>query len=217
MPLSVPMELFRRFMQVRRRQMFDCVLDCLQPGPGDSCLELGGPIRSPTGITSSFGRYLVLNIDLESMRREAAALPHYRDASLILGDATAIPLQNGAVDFVVANALLEHIMPPAQRPQFVREVLRVARKGYFISAPNYWFPLEPHYYMPFFQFLPESLKRWLSWRVRMGWMHKESYVPVSLPTKRELRRLLPAAHITGLSFTHTIPETIIAWQRFEQE
>lgn len=68
---------------------------------------------------------------------------------------------------------------------------------------------------PLFGPLSLALVSWLPQWVRMGWIRKERYVPASLPTKRELRRLFPGANITGLSFSHTFPETIIAWQRFE--
>lgn len=215
MQLGVPMEVFRRFMEVRRRQTFDCLMDNLKPQRSESCLELGGPVRSQAGIADYFARYVVLNMNPVTMTREARALPQYRDADLVVGDAVRLPFADGAFDYVLANALLEHIMPPKNRPQFAEEIRRVSRRGYFVSTPNYWFPLEPHYYMPFFQFLPEKFKFWLSQRVRMGWMYKDSYEPVSLATNRELRRLFPTAKLAGISFSKTIPETIIAWERYE--
>lgn len=177
-------------------------------------MELGGPIIGLTGVTERFNRYITLNIDpasLESAREHSS----HQSAELLLADATAIPLHDDSVDYVISNALVEHV-PPARRPLLAAEIRRVARKGFFIAAPNYWFPLEPHYYMPFFQFLPESLKRQLSQKIRMGWMGKDTYEPIALPTKRELRRLFPDAHITGLSFTGVISETVVAWQRFNR-
>jgi hypothetical protein len=44
-------------------------------------------------------------------------------------------------------------------------------------------------------------------------IYKESYEPIALATKRELRRLFPQANITGFSFTGVVPETIVAWWR----
>jgi ubiquinone/menaquinone biosynthesis C-methylase UbiE len=205
------MGLFSRFAQRRRRQMSRFFLDSIRPNPEDTCLELGGPIIGLTGVTERFHHYLVLNIDPQSLSM-ARELPSHQRSTVVLGDATEIPLKDASVDYVVSNALLEHI-PPIRRPRLAEEVMRVARKGYFISAPNYWFPLEPHYYMPFFQFVPEAFKHWLTQRVRVGWQFKDNYVPISLATKRELRRLFPKATITGLSFNGLLHETIIAWER----
>ena len=211
MPLGVPMGFFSRFAQQRRQQMFDAFWNSMQPEDGETCVELGGPIYSASGVAQRFDRYLVVNIDRSAFRM-VNELPHYEKASLLQADAACIPLKDDAVDYVLSNALLEHIPGPLRR-SFAREVNRVARKGYFISTPNFWFPLEPHYYMPFFQFLPERLKKWTTKRVRIGWIDEKTYEPISLATTRELRRLFPQAHITGLSFNPLVPETIIAWRR----
>ncbi len=214
MQLGVPKELFGKFAQRRRQQMSRLLLQSMQPDQGDTCLELGGPIVGLQGVTERFRRYIVLNLDPSALQ-SVRCLESHRLAYGVRADAVCLPFPDKSVDYLVSNALLEHVMPPSRRPRFAEEVRRVARKGYFISAPNFWFPLEPHYFMPFFQFLPESLKRWLVQRVSMGCMSKESYEPVSLSTTRELRRLFPEATVTGLSFTGAFPETIIAWQRFE--
>jgi len=137
----------------------------------------------------------------------------YHDSALIVGDATDIPLRNRSVDYVVCNSLLEHI-PPQRRTQFARETVRVTRRGYFISTPNYWFPLEPHYNMPFFQLLSERLKRRLRQRVPIGYVfHKDAEVVGFLVTKSEPRRLFPRAAIGDLYFTLLLAETLVAWQQ----
>jgi ubiquinone/menaquinone biosynthesis C-methylase UbiE len=207
------MDLFGRFAQRRRRQIARLMLDTMRPAPGDTCLELGGPIVGLTGVVEHFETYVTLNIDPAALEL-ARGLPSHQAAALILGDATDIPLKDTSIDYVFSNALLEHV-PRDRRPLLAQEIRRVSRKGFFLSAPNYWFPLEPHYYMPFFQFLPESFKRALTKQVTMGWMSRETYEPVWLPSKRDLRQLFPQAHVTGLSFTGVLSETIVAWQRFD--
>jgi hypothetical protein len=131
---------------------------------------------------------------------------------LILGDATQIPLKNGSVQYVISNSMIEHITP-SRRLLFANEIMRVASKGYFVSTPNYWFPFEPHYHMPLFQFIPQRLKRWLLQRIRIGYVRKEPESAGVLLTKEELARLFPCAEVTGLSFTRLLPETLVAWQR----
>lgn len=50
--------------------------------------------------------------------------------------------------------MIEHV-PHELQPAFVSEVRRVATR-YFVQTPNRYFPIEPHYQLPLFQFLPET-------------------------------------------------------------
>ena len=53
------------------------------------------------------------------------------------------------------------------------EVQRVAKR-YFIQTPNRYFPIEPHFLFPLFQFLPISIRVWLVMNLNVGWGNKWS-------------------------------------------
>ena len=55
-------------------------------------------------------------------------------------------------------------------------------KKYFVQTPNLYFPIEPHFLFPFFQFLPIDNKVWLFTHFSMGWYPK-------IANKQEARRL----------------------------
>jgi len=206
--------LWRRLYPIymlRRNRVSQHLLGSLTISSGESCLELGGPTRRWQEAAERFGaKTIVLNIDMNHLIRFRTL--YHSPVFVVLGDATRIPLKDKSVDYVISYALLEHITVE-RRFHFAQEIMRVARKGYYIATPYYWFPFEPHYWMPFFQFVPEFFKRWLTQKVRVGMIYKESYEPIALATKRELRRLFPQANITGFSFTGVVPETIVAWWR----
>jgi hypothetical protein len=101
-------------------------------------------------------------------------------------------------DVVFSNSVIEHVGSYADQKSMAREVQRVADR-YFVQTPNYWFPLEPHFLLPLFQFYPLSLKARLVQRYQLGWMarrpvYREALAEVSqirLLTSSEMRRLFP--------------------------
>lgn len=67
-----------------------------------------------------------------------------------------IPIKSGSVDLCVLSQVLEHVKSPEKT---IREIRRILKKGgYFhLSCPNYLFPYEQHYHLPFVFFLPRHL------------------------------------------------------------
>src|SRR3954449_3086576 len=70
---------------------------------------------------------------------------------VVRGDATRMPFDDGEFDVAFSNSVIEHV-PPELQSSFAAEVARVAKR-YFVQTPNRYFPIEPHYQLPLFQFL----------------------------------------------------------------
>ena len=66
-----------------------------------------------------------------------------------------------------SNSVIEHV-PPQLQSKFAEEVARVATR-YFVQTPNRYFPIEPHYQLPLFQFLPKGIRKALNKRFALGW------------------------------------------------
>ena len=58
------------------------------------------------------------------------------DENYIEGDGCNIPLEDNSFDWVVSTDVFEHIIPE-KRTQFLKENLRVAKKGMILAAPFY--------------------------------------------------------------------------------
>ena len=211
MNLGIPFWLFKKFVLKRRAQVLGRYLETMKPDPADTCLEIGGPTNAMSEITDKFSRYLVANLDanyLNINRTYYSGTYHS-----IVADGCHLPIKDGGVDFVFSNALLEHI-PREHRHIFANEIKRVCRKGYFLANDNHWFPLDPHYYVPFYQFLPHSLKRFVSRYISFKWIPRGTYVQIDLLTIKEYRKLFPGARYEGLRFAFSpIAETILVWHR----
>ena len=70
---------------------------------------------------------------------------------IVRGDACAGDF--GKYDLVFSNSLMEHLGGHAQRQSF-SDVVREAAPSWWVQTPYRYFPIEPHWVFPFFQFMP---------------------------------------------------------------
>ncbi len=211
MKFDIPFRLFEKFLLRRRRQVLNRFLETMNPKPTDACLEIGGPTYTMSEVTTRFSQYLVVNMDDHYLKINGTYYAGYYHP--IVADGCHLPIKNGGVDFIFGNAVLEHV-PREYRHAFAAEIKRVCRKGYFLANDNHWFPFDPHYYVPFYQFLPHRFKRFVSRYVSFKWHPRGHYEQVDLLTIKEYRKLFPGAKYEGLRFPFSpISESILVWDR----
>jgi len=76
--------------------------------------------------------------------------------------------KDGQFDVVFSNSVIEHVGGPNEQRAMAGEIQRVGQR-YFVQTPNRYFPIEPHYMFPFFQFLPLGAKAWLLRNFALDW------------------------------------------------
>jgi len=101
-------------------------------------------------------------------------------------------------DIVYSNSMIEHLEDFDSQKNLAGEIMRIGKK-YFVQTPNFYFPVEPHFLFPFFQFLPENIKVKLAMKHNLGWYQKQSNLQdaeklvnsIRLLKKNELLALFP--------------------------
>lgn len=141
--------------------------------------------------------------------------PNFR---FVQGDAVELPgrVSNEYFDLVYSNSLIEHVGGFERRKKLAKTV---ASSGahFWIQAPYRYFPIEPHWLFPFFQFLPLNLKAKVSRRWNLGGYTSvkspdsavELVLEVELPSITDFRYLFPGSKIIVEHFAG-LPKSIIA-------
>jgi SAM-dependent methyltransferase len=157
-----------------------------------TCLDVGCSAGGMTVVFAPlFGRTLGLEYD------EAALLvvePSYRQKiDFLRGDAMSLPLPDNSVDAAICAQVYEHVPNDIQ---LFGEIYRVLKPGgmLFFSGPNWLFPIEPHYFLPFLHWLSP---KWAGRYLRLTGMGNEYYERSR--SLWDLRRLTAGFEVDDLS------------------
>lgn len=178
----------------RRMQFFKQLVEAL-PKPV-SILDAGG--TENFWVNMGFAGnpdYQITIVNLES------AEVHSGNLKSLAGDVRDLGrFADRSFDVVFSNSVIEHVGDFEDQRKMASEIERVG-KNLFLQTPNRYFPVEPHFVFPFFQFLPVSCRVFLIRHFSLGWRHQISdpvlalkeAQSVRLLTRRELAVLFPGA------------------------
>jgi hypothetical protein len=168
-------------LRYRRWQLIRTVL---KVNGRESVVDVGGTDKS-WWFSEWDGLVVRCNLD-----RDAAS-----SGLRVVGDGCVLPFKDASFDIAFSNSVIEHLSTLAAQTSFANEFRRVGRR-YFLQTPNKWFPVEPHYLFPGFQFLPTPLQRWLHTHFDIGTFKRtDPFGTIRLMKKAELRRLFPEARL----------------------
>jgi SAM-dependent methyltransferase len=178
---------FRRKRMGRFRREFGLT-------PGTRVLDVGGSLRNWL-LLPERPWLAILNSSLPARGRD------WRGA-LLIADGCRLPFKDGAFDVVYSNSVIEHVGDLEAQRAFAREHRRVGVR-YYVQTPNKWFPIEPHWIVPFIHWLPRGIQRRLVRRFtlrglvdRLTEQKCEALLDgIRLLDAREMRSLFPGARI----------------------
>ena len=141
-----------------------------------------------------------VNLELEERRHD--------NIHPVVGDATNLADHGDkSYDVAFSNSVIEHLFTYEAQAAMAREVRRVA-KAYWVQTPNYGFPMEPHFLVPGWHYLPETARVAIIRRRRCGWRGpypelaeaRQKVREIRLMKGSELRTLFPDAEVRPEKF-----------------
>jgi len=127
---------------------------------------------------------------------------------VLVGDACNVGCGDMAFDFVHSNSVIEHVGTWDRMRMFAHEVRRLA-PSYYVQSPNWWFPLDPHFYkVPFFHWLPTGMRASLL-----------QYLPIAhagrIPTPEAAERVVAGTQLlSSLQMRRLFPDGTLVRERF---
>jgi SAM-dependent methyltransferase len=146
-----------RVARIKQAHKIEFILKKFAEFPSDSwdALDIGcadGTITSH--LSSQFNSMVGIEYDWDAL--EHSDNPSDSETSFIQGDAMFLPFKDDVFDAVICAQVYEHV--PDDRI-LVQEIIRTLKpKGIvFFSGPNWLYPVEPHYHLPFLHWLPSRV------------------------------------------------------------
>ena len=144
----------------KNRQLADSILSMLPSFPS-SIVDIGAGYG---GLAINFALKGILTKAIEPSKRHREVIRNLlkknpqakKYLSIITGVAEKLPVKNKSIDLCICSQVLEHVNDPQKTFQEITRVLKPS--GYcYLNCPNYLFPYEQHYNLPYFPLMSKPL------------------------------------------------------------
>jgi hypothetical protein len=141
----------------------------------------------------------------------------YENIEPVAGDATNLSqFGDGSFDVVFSNSVIEHLFTYENQRRMAAEIRRVG-KSFWVQTPNFWFPMEPHFHVPGWQWMPFGMRVAMLRRWACGWRGpcpdpvraRELVGEIRLMSEKELRAIFPGASLLRERFCGLVKSWIV--------
>jgi len=211
--MAQPKSLALRIVALMRRKMYDRFLAMSAITPDETLLDVGATSAKDYDAFNYVEawyphkqRITAVGVDDASYLETAYPGVTFRQA-----DGRNLPFADQSFDVVHSSAVLEHVGSTAHQTQFVAELLRVAKRGVFLTTPNRWHPVEFHTILPLIHWLPRPVFRRILRGTRYDFYASEENL--HLLGKSDLRALIPDGYAFHISYARLmgLPTNLLVW------
>lgn len=170
---SNPNSMASRFRRRRFRLIESLIEELLTTRKRVRILDIGGRrdywgLLSPELIPQVSVTLLNFEAELDIGATENDPL----ETTYLQGDGCNMPeFADRSFDLAHSNSVIEHVGSLHNMALYADELRRVGN-AYFVQTPYLWFPIEPHYGLPFVHWLPGPTRARLLNRYKLGYGNK---------------------------------------------
>lgn len=113
---------------------------------------------------------------------------------------------DGSFDLAHSNSLIEHVGRWENMQRCADEIRRVAG-SYYVQTPYFWFPLEPHFRVPFFHWLPEQVRARIVMNFKVGYFNRAASLG------QAMQNVQSAVLLDKLQMCTLFPDARVAFER----
>jgi len=179
-----------------RNQKIELFLSLIRAdGGGGRLLDIGGGSGIDgefLNLYKHFDEVAVVNLTPQPVTAPTGVL-----LTTLVADGRNLPFDARSFDWVFSNAVIEHVGAWPQQQRFASEIRRVASRGYFVTTPNKFFPIEPHTMLPLYQFLPVPIQKKVA-PFSPGYLRE--YEEINLISRTQMKDLFPEARVLPIGF-----------------
>jgi hypothetical protein len=125
----------------------------------------------------------------------------------LVGDARCMrQFDDLSFDLVHSNSVIEHVGRWDDMNAAAKEIRRLAPR-YFVQTPYFWFPMEPHFRLPFFHWMPEQ------WRCRIVMSRACGYIEKQPDVGRAVKAIESAVLLDRMQMQFLFPDARIVPER----
>lgn len=126
-------------------------------------LDVGG--NQDFWVNAGFHQEEAVEITILNLKKTETTYPHFHG---VAGDATNLSqYEDNRFDIAFSNSVIEHLYTRENQQKMAREMQRVGHY-FYVQTPNKYFFLEPHYLLPYFQFIPKKLGYFILTKTRLS-------------------------------------------------
>jgi hypothetical protein len=133
-------------------------------------LDIGGVADYWAPIQADLDRFSC-KVTILNMVLSQAVTGASKNFEFVEGNACATGLDDLSFDLVHSSSLLEHLGAWENMLAAAAETRRLA-PAYYVQVPYFWFPMEPHFRVVGFQWLPQQIRARLLMRKARGFFAK---------------------------------------------
>jgi hypothetical protein len=191
--------ILEKILTRQRRRLFDAFMDFKKSTPDGTILKVG----AMPAVTLEGADYLTEWIDPASRSQitscriaspSCSISAHSNGAhSYRKVDSRQLPYADGEFDWVFCNETIEHAGSFERQYELLKELMRVSRKGIFVTTSNRWYPMEFNSARPLLHWLPDpAWRRILKLSGKGKWASESALNLLDAEGLKKLTSLLPA-------------------------